>query len=48
MYEYLFGKLVALHPSYLVLDVNGVGYHILMANPFRLTDQLNKEIQLYV
>lgn len=48
MFEYLRGLLVDLHPSYLVLDVNGVGYHVLMANPFRLTDDLNKEVKIYV
>lgn len=48
MFEYLTGTLVDLYPSYLVVDVNGVGYHILMANPFRLTDELNKIVKLYV
>lgn len=35
MYEYLNGKVVDIQPAYVVLDVNGVGYLIRVANPFR-------------
>lgn len=48
MFEYLIGKLVDIHPSYLVLDVNGVGYRIMMANPFRLTSEQDKEVKLFI
>jgi len=48
MYEYIRGTVVEIHPSYLVLENNGLGYHILMANPFRLTDSENKEIVVYL
>lgn len=48
MFEYLIGKLVDIHPSYLVLDVNGVGYHIMMANPFRLTSEQGQEVKLFI
>lgn len=48
MYEYIIGKLVDLQPSYLVLEAHGIGYHILMANPFRMTSDLNNEVKLYI
>lgn len=35
MYEYLNGQVVDIQPAYIVLDVNGVGYLIRVANPFR-------------
>lgn len=48
MYEYMIGKLVELYPSYLVLETNGIGYHILMANPFRMTNELEKRVKVYI
>lgn len=48
MYEYMIGKLVELYPSYLVLETNGIGYHILMANPFRMTNELEKQVKVYI
>lgn len=48
MFEYMIGKVTAIWPSYLVLEVNGIGYHLVMANPFRLTDTLQSEVQLHV
>lgn len=35
MYQYLEGKIVDIQPAYVVLDVQGVGYLIRVANPFR-------------
>jgi len=34
MYEYLKGLVTLITPAYLVLDVNGVGYRLLVANPY--------------
>lgn len=48
MYEFIRGLVVEVTPSYLVLDNNGIGYHILMANPFRLSKDLNKEVTVYI
>lgn len=48
MYEYMRGKIVAVHPTYIVLDVNGIGYQILAANPFRYSSLQQDEIQLYI
>ncbi|WP_225046710.1 Holliday junction branch migration protein RuvA [Lacticaseibacillus kribbianus] len=34
MYEYLKGTVAAITPGFLVLDVNGVGYRLLVTNPY--------------
>ncbi len=48
MYEYIKGTVEEVNPSYLVLDNNGIGYHVLMANPFRLANQLKKDATVYI
>ncbi|QTJ36066.1 Holliday junction branch migration protein RuvA [Dolosigranulum pigrum] len=48
MFEYIIGTITAIYPSYLVIEVGGIGYRLLMANPFRLTDKLETTEQLYV
>ncbi|WP_208559127.1 Holliday junction branch migration protein RuvA [Marinilactibacillus kalidii] len=48
MYEYIKGKITHIYPSYLVIETNGIGYHVLMANPFRYTDYHNHEVQIYL
>ena len=35
MYEYLIGKITAINPHYIVVEVNGIGYQLQVANPFR-------------
>ena len=34
MYEYMNGIIAATEPGYVVLDVNGIGYRLLMGNPY--------------
>lgn len=48
MYEYIKGTVVEVNPSHMVLDNQGIGYHILIANPFRLSSQLNQEATVYI
>ena len=48
MYEYMRGVLVAVYPTYVVLDVNGIGYQILVANPFRYSSMTDDEVQIYL
>lgn len=48
MYEYIIGKVKEVNPSFLVLDNHHIGYHIYIANPFRLSSQLNEEVKVYV
>lgn len=48
MFEYIRGAVAHLYPGYIVIDNQGIGYKILMANPFRYTDQLSQETLIYV
>src|SRR5699024_3750591 len=48
MYEYIKGILTVIQPAYIVLENQGIGYIIYMANPYRLTDDLNKEVTVFV
>lgn len=48
MFEYIIGTITAIYPSYLVIEAGDIGYRLLMANPFRLTDKLETTEQLYV
>lgn len=48
MFEYIKGTVAHLYPGYIVIDNQGIGYKILMANPFRYTDQLGQETLIYV
>lgn len=48
MYEYIRGTVQEVTPSYLVLDNQGIGYHIFIANPFRLSTLKNQEAIVYI
>lgn len=48
MYEYMTGQLVYVDPLYVVVDVQGIGYQIYVANPFRFTSVLHEEVQMYI
>ncbi len=48
MYEYIIGKVKEVNPSFLVLENHQIGYHIYIANPFRLSSQLEEEVKVYV
>ncbi len=48
MYEYIKGTVQEVTPSYLVLDNQGIGYHVLIANPFRLSSQMHQEMTIYI
>lgn len=48
MYEYIRGTVEEVTPSYLVLDNQGIGYHIYIANPFRLSTLKQKEATVYI
>ena len=45
MYEYLNGELAHILPTAIVVDVHGVGYQVVFANPYRLQDSLKKQIK---
>ena len=48
MYEYLTGLITIVAPQYIVMDVNGVGYKLLVANPYRYQEDRTKKVQVYV
>lgn len=46
MYEYICGKIVKLESSYIVVDNNGIGYLIYVANPYNY--KINSEEKIYI
>ncbi len=46
MYSYIKGMVSAQEANYIVLDNNGIGYHIFVANPFQY--KINEEAQVYI
>lgn len=48
MYEYLTGLVTVVAPQYIVVDVNGVGYKLLVANPYRYQEDRTNKVQVYV
>ena len=48
MYEYLNGELAHILPTAIVVDVHGVGYQVVFANPYSLQDSLKKQIKVLV
>ena len=48
MYEYLTGIVTVVAPQYIVVEVNGVGYKLLVANPYRYQENRTKKVQVYV
>ena len=46
MYEYLKGELVAIQPTYIVVENHGIGYQIMFANPYRIQSKLNEVIRI--
>ncbi len=46
MYDYFKGLITYISPSYIVLEVNGIGYSILAVNPFSYEE--GKEATVYV
>lgn len=47
MYAYIKGELVDLTDEYLVVDVMGIGYELLNANPYRFQSYLNQTVKVY-
>lgn len=48
MYEYLIGLITLVQPRYIVLDVNGVGYRLQVANPYRYHVDADKKVKMFV
>lgn len=47
MYEYFKGMITLINPYYIVMEVNGIGYQLAVANPFRYVAQ-QEEMTVYV
>ena len=47
MYEYLIGKFSAINPLYIVVEVNGIGYQLQVANPFRYEENTTQKVYVY-
>lgn len=48
MYEYLRGVITKVTPYYIVVDVNGVGYQVYVANPFKYEEDEHAEQKVFV
>lgn len=48
MYEYLIGQVTVISPYYIVLEVNGIGYQLAVANPFRYAAHQQEELKVFV
>jgi len=48
MYEYLKGIITKITAKYIVLEANGIGYILHVANPYAYSGQVNQESQIYV
>jgi Holliday junction DNA helicase RuvA len=48
MYEYLKGIITKITAKYIVLETNGIGYILHVANPYAYSGQVNQETQIYV
>ena len=48
MYEYLRGVITEVTPYYIVVEVNGVGYQVYVANPFKYEEDEHAEQKVFV
>ena len=48
MYEYLIGTITQVFPAYIVVENNGIGYLINVANPFRFKADETKQEKIYL
>ncbi|OFI48979.1 Holliday junction DNA helicase RuvA [Floricoccus tropicus] len=48
MYEYLKGVLTKITPTYIVVEVSGIGYILNVANPYSYSHLMNSDVKIYV
>lgn len=48
MYDYIKGKLTKITAKFIVVETNGLGYIIYVANPYSFSDHVNQDIQIYL
>ena len=47
MFEYLKGRLTKITAKYIVVEVDGIGYVLHVANPYRYSDSIQQDITIY-
>jgi len=47
MYSYLKGTVTEIEPEKITLEVYGIGYHIVVPNPFEFKDQQESKVYIY-
>ena len=47
MFDYLNGKITKIESSYIVLDVNGIGFKIFIPNPYVFEEGIESKVYLY-
>ncbi|MBO0421009.1 Holliday junction branch migration protein RuvA [Vagococcus fluvialis] len=48
MYEYIKGIVTFVSPYYMVVETNQIGYQVAVANPFKYSAYLEKEVKVYL
>lgn len=48
VYEYIKGTVTFVSPYYMVIETNQIGYQIAVANPFRYSAYLEKEVKVFL
>ena len=48
MYEYFTGTITVVTPQYIAVDVHGIGYKLLVANPYRYQENTDEKVKVYV
>lgn len=48
MYEYIKGTIADIQPAYIVIDSNGIGYQLVMGNPYRFSEKKDQVVKVYV
>lgn len=48
MFEYIIGTITFINPYYLVIETNGIGYQILVSNPYHYSGKLEKKVKIYL
>ena len=48
MYEYIKGTVTFVSPYYMVIETNQIGYQVAVANPFKYSAYLEKEVKVYL
>ena len=48
VYEYIKGTITFISPYYIVIETNGLGYQVAVANPFRYSAYKQQEVTIYV